>query len=494
MQNNILHAVQMSNIFPDGKTFVDCTWNDSIENITQAYEAAHQQSDFDLATFVKKYYTLPEEKGGQYISKSDQPIEEHLTALWDVLTREPDNALTQSSLLPLPNPYIVPGGRFREIYYWDSYFTMLGLRASGKIEMMENMVDNFAYLIDKVGYIPNGNRSYYIGRSQPPFFALMVNMLNEVSEDNISEKYLHALEQEWTFWNDAKGLDTIKAGAVDHVVKLSEFEFHLRYWDQNDTPRPESYREDVELAQKSTKNPSETYRHLRAAAESGWDFSHRWFAVEDDFSSIHTTDILPVDLNCLNIYLTETLAKTNAAMRGEEASMKAEIFSEIAEQMKDSFHDFYWNETLGFFTDYDFVNQKQKNILTLAGVFPLFFGFATAEQAKSVAHIIETQFLKIGGLTTTLRHSGQQWDAPNGWAPLQWITYKGLQRYGFNDLSEKIRSTWMNTCEKVYQQTGKMTEKYDVWNENAAASGGEYPNQDGFGWTNGVYLGMKARL
>jgi alpha,alpha-trehalase len=494
MQNNLLHDVQMSSIFPDGKTFVDCTLNSPIETILSAYETERQGSDFDLATFVKKHYTLPEDKGTAYSSDSIKPIDEHLMSLWETLTREPDDALAQGSLLPLPNPYIVPGGRFREIYYWDSYFTMLGLRANGKIEMMENMVDNFAYLIGKIGYIPNGNRAYYIGRSQPPFFALMVNLLNEVSEDNILEKYLHALEQEWTFWNDAKGLDVIKTGAVDHVVKLSDFEFHLRYWDQNDTPRPESYREDVELAQKSSKNPSETYRNLRAAAESGWDFSHRWFADEADFSSIHTTDILPVDLNCLNIYLTEILAKTNGGMRGEEASMKAEIFSEMAEQMKDSLQDFYWNESLGFFTDYDFVKGEKKNVMTLAGVFPLFFGFATPEQAKSVAHIIETQFLKTGGLSTTLVHSGQQWDAPNGWAPLQWIVYKGVQRYGFDDLAEKIRNTWMNTCEKVYQQSGKMTEKYDVWNENAAASGGEYPNQDGFGWTNGVYLAMKAKM
>ncbi len=494
MQNNLLHEVQINSIFPDGKTFVDCTPTKAVEDIEKLYAIARKEKGFDLLTFVKNNYRLPKEKGTDYVNNAAHSIEEHLETLWDVLTRQPDETDEFGSLLSLPFAYVVPGGRFREIYYWDSYFTMLGLRASGKVEMMQNMVANFAYLIGEVGYIPNGNRTYYLGRSQPPFFALMVKMLSEVSSEDILQEYLPFLEAEWMFWNDAEGLDELVHGADRKVVKLSEDTFYLRYWDENDTPRPESYREDVELAEKSGQNKNLTFRNLRAAAESGWDFSHRWFADKDDFSTIKTTDILPVDLNCLNIYLTELLRDIYKTMEGEDAMVKTFLFTEMAEQMKEKFLAYFWNEELGFFTDYDYSLEEKRDILTLAGVFPLFFGIANEIQAKKVAAVLEKDFLKTGGLTTTLFHSGQQWDAPNGWAPLQWMAYKGVQRYGFDDLAEEIRQRWMNTCEKVYEETGKMTEKYDVWNENAAASGGEYPNQDGFGWTNGVYLAMKMGL
>jgi len=120
----------------------------------------------------------------------------------------------------------------------------------------------------------------------------------------------------------------------------------------------------------------------------------------------------------------------------------------------------------------------------------LFFEVASPDQAIATAKLLEEKFLKPGGLTTTLENSGQQWDAPNGWAPLQWIAYKGLLNYGLDDLANQLKSNWTNANLKVYQKTGKMTEKYYVWSDNAEASGGEYPNQDGFGWTNGVYLAM----
>jgi alpha,alpha-trehalase len=492
MQKSLLHEVQMNNVFSDGKTFVDCTPNISMEEINRKFEEQRNNEGFNLSNFVKKNFSLPKERGEDFESDMKLSIDEHIKALWNVLKRKPDEA--EGTLIPLPFSYVVPGGRFREIYYWDSYFTMLGLKASGEIELMQNMVANFDYLIQEIGYIPNGNRIYYLGRSQPPFFSLMVKLLAESSGNDVLTHYLPSLEEEWMYWNDSAGLDEVEKGANSKVVKLSTDAFYLRYWDENDTPRAESYKEDVELAEKSKQNDSEVFRHLRSAAESGWDFSHRWFGAKDDFPTIHTTDILPIDLNCLNLYMTEVLSEIYSTLDDEESAMKKFLFMEISDQIKKCFSDYFWNEKLGFFTDYDFVKEEKRDILTLAGVFPLFFGIATEEQAKNVAHVLETQFLKFGGLTTTLFDSGQQWDAPNGWAPLQWIAYKGLQRYGFEQLADEVRSRWMNTCEKVYEETGKMTEKYNVWNENASASGGEYPNQDGFGWTNGVYLAMKHRL
>jgi alpha,alpha-trehalase len=175
----LLHDVQMSSIFPDGKTFVDCTPKIDLNEILDYYQKTKDEADFNLSTFVYTYFQLPEEKGNTYQSDASQSIDNHLHSLWATLTRQPDVA-NGSTLIPLGNPYVVPGGRFREIYYWDSYFTMLGLKVSEEYELMQHIIDNFSDLIDTFGYIPNGNRSYYLGRSQPPFFALMVSLLSEV--------------------------------------------------------------------------------------------------------------------------------------------------------------------------------------------------------------------------------------------------------------------------------------------------------------------------
>jgi alpha,alpha-trehalase len=493
-ESNLFHDVQMSELFTDGKTFVDCIPKTDFATILDAYESNKANPSFKLDVFIRKNFSLPKEGKAIYESDKNRPIEEHIKSLWKVLTRKPSKQQNQGSLLPLEYPYIVPGGRFREVYYWDSYFTMLGLKAHGEVKLMQHIVENFANLITHIGYIPNGNRAYYIGRSQPPFFVLMVKLLSEVKGEVVLQQYLSELEDEWVYWNNA-AFDEGEIGVKGKMVKLNEEMFQLRYFDENNTPRPESYREDVMLAQENDKQASETlYAHLRAAAESGWDFSHRWFAEKADFGTIHTTDILPVDLNCLNYYLTKTLSEIYAQRSDKESKQKAALFQYMAQQMQQDIQTLYWNENEGFFVDYDFVKKEQRNILTLAGVFPLFFGIATQAQAQAVATNIEKSFLQIGGLTTSLYASGQQWDAPNGWAPLQWITFEGVRRYGFHELAEKIAKRWLHTCEQVYLKTGKMTEKYDVWNPNAAASGGEYPNQDGFGWTNGVYLALKNAI
>jgi alpha,alpha-trehalase len=364
---------------------------------------------------------------------------------------------------------------------------MLGLQVSRKISLIQSMVDNFSYLLDKVGHIPNGNRTYYVGRSQPPFYALMVRLLSEEKGLQILVDYLPFLEKEYKFWMLGSEELSPEKQAVHRVVKMPDGSILNRFWDENNTPRPESFKEDIELAHLSNQKPEELFRHLRAAAESGWDFSSRWFRDTNDFGSIHTTDIIPVDLNCLLVYLEETLA---AAYSLADNKLKSENFKSLAESRKTAIQNYCWNEAKGFYFDYDFIENTQKQHYTLAATFPLFFRVATATQAQSIAKILEQDFLKSGGLLTTLSTTGQQWDAPNGWAPLQWIAYKGLLNYCFTDLANQVKNNWIDLNKKVYEQTGKMTEKYNVNNQNQAAGGGEYPNQDGFGWTNGVFLAM----
>ncbi len=482
----LYEEVQSAGIFPDSKYFPDSRPKSSATVILNAYTRAKTQPGFDLKNFVEAHFEAPHSPDSGYAS-AGMPLAEHLEHLWTVLTRTPDSR--GGTLIPLPFPYIVPGGRFREIYYWDSYFTMLGLQVSGRTDLIQHIVDNFAHLIDTLGFIPNGNRSYYQGRSQPPFFVLMVGILAEEKGPAIWQQYRRHLETEYKFW--MQGALKKQAGAYKRVVHLPDGSVMNRFWDDRDTPRPEAYMEDLHVSYASKNDPATTYRHIRAAAESGWDFSSRWFADGRDMATIQTTDLIPVDLNCLLFKLEDTLAEAFAAA-GEMAP--AGRYRAKAERRRAAILRYCWNETAGFFFDFDHVRVMISDKYTLAGLFPLFFHLADAVQAQKVAEVVEHRFLHPGGLCTTLANTGQQWDAPNGWAPLQWVAYKGLHDYGYTALAANIRRHWMQTCEKVYAETGKMMEKYNVVDTQLKAGGGEYPNQDGFGWTNGVYLRFRHDL
>jgi alpha,alpha-trehalase len=489
---DLFQAVQLNNILSDGKTFPDCLPKFPLETIADNYNRAKTAADFDLKAFVLAHFDLPQSEFDDFQSDRSKPIVEHIESLWPILTRQPDKA--ESSLLPLPYPYIVPGGRFREIYYWDSYFTMLGLRISKRVDLIENMVDNFAYLLRTVGHIPNGNRTYYVGRSQPPFFAAMVKLLSEEKGNGVLVKYLPEMRLEYAFWmKNVQQLveSTGDEKALDRVVRFPTTMTLNRYWDENDTPRPESYKEDVEIAHKSTEKPEIVYRHLRAAAESGWDFSSRWFKSPKKLETIHTTDIVPVDLNCLLFNLERTIAEAYGLMGETEMQI---TFKTLAKRRVLMLNLSCWHDKKGFYFDFDFMADKPTPHYTLAAVFPLFFNIATQDQANKVSKILMDKFLKTGGLTSTLKETGQQWDAPNGWAPLQWIAYKGLMNYGLVEAANKVKTAWLTSNTRVYERTGKMTEKYDVFNQDLEAGGGEYPLQDGFGWSNGVFLALNAEV
>ncbi len=481
----LYEAVQTSGIFPDSKFFVDCTPKVPIGAILESYRQASAKPDFHLGSFLEAHFDYPDTTNNGYQS-AGKPLSQHLQELWTVLTRLPGEQVVgdwPSTLIPLPNPYLVPGGRFREVYYWDSYFTMLGLRASGRTADIQHIVDNFAYLLDTVGFVPNGNRTYYLSRSQPPFFSLMVQLLADIKGDGIYLQYRHQLEKEYAFW--MSGENNIELfDAHRRVVSLGDGHLLNRYWDDDPRPRPEAYREDLHVAQQSGRTPEDLYRNLRAAAESGWDFSSRWLADGAQLGTIQTTDLIPVDLNCLLYFLEKTLLRIYRMLPDR---VPVDVFKERARLRKNALQQYCWNRDSGYYFDYNHVQQKTADAWSLAAVYPLFFNIATPEQAAKVAHHLEASFLQPGGLSTTLHTTGQQWDAPNGWAPLQWLSYQGLVQYGYHELAEKIRQRWVLINEKTYEATGKMMEKYNVIDTTFPAGGGEYPNQDGFGWTNGVF-------
>ncbi|SQB29840.1 trehalase [Citrobacter koseri] len=271
------------------------------------YRMQRNQSGFDLRHFVDVNFTLPKE-GEKYVPPEGQSLREHIDGLWPVLTRTTESAGKWDSLLPLPEPYVVPGGRFREVYYWDSYFTMLGLAESDHWDKVADMVANFGYELDSWGHIPNGNRTYYLSRSQPPFFAFMVELLAQHEGDDALKKYLPQLQKEYAYWME--GVENLQPGEQNkRVVKLDDGTVLNRYWDDRDTPRPESWMEDITTAKSNpkTRPATEIYRDLRSAAASGWDFSSRWMDDPNQLSTIRTTSIVPVDLNALLYKLEKML-------------------------------------------------------------------------------------------------------------------------------------------------------------------------------------------
>jgi alpha,alpha-trehalase len=490
----LFHDVQMARVFPDGKTFVDARPRDEPAAIVARYQAARSTTGFDLATFVRENFEAPEAVGGSYRSDRSHTMEEHIRALWPVLTRSADVADDRSSLIPLPNPYVVPGGRFREVYYWDSYFTMLGLVESGRTDLMRHMLDNFAHLIRTIGHIPNGNRTYYLSRSQPPYFAAMVGLYARATDTTQALRYLDAMEREHAFWMEGAG--TLTPGqAHRRVVRLGNGALLNRYWDDRPQPRPESYREDFTLAAPLDDARRTTlYRNIRAAAESGWDFSSRWMRDTTDLRTLETTDLVPVDLNSLLYNLERTIAAFRAFRGAAGDGDVARRFESAAATRRSALLASTFEPDSGFFYDLRWrTNQRVTDRPTLAAAAPLYFGLASPEQARGVAARLERDFLKDGGFVTTLIASGQQWDAPNGWPPLQWLAMEGSRRYGRADVANRARIRWLTLNRGVYGLTGRMTEKYDVLDMSRRAGGGEYPTQDGFGWTNGVALALSAQ-
>ena len=484
--------VQMGRVFPDGKTFVDCIPKRKPADIVADYEAQKGTPGFDLHKFVFDNFELPPAPSDTYKTNESEDVVTHIHNLWSVLKRTPDKVVEGSSLLPLPYPYIVPGGRFREVYYWDSYFTMLGLKESGEIDMIDNMVKNFAYLIENYGHIPNGNRTYYLGRSQPPFFSVMVELLAEAKGDSVYQEFLPAMEKEYAFWMDGSG--KLKAGqAYRRVVRLKNGEIMNRYWDDATVPRQESWREDVLTAQRSGRDKLEMYEELRAAAESGIDFSCRWFGDGKNLTTIRTSDFIPPDLNALLYHLEWSISK--ALLMNKDST--SEVYRRKAIRRGELIDKYCWNKTVNFYTDFDFKTQKQSKIIDPGGMYPFCFINEHPDYmsflGSRVADVIRAKLLKPGGVVTTEFNTGQQWDAPNGWAPLEWMTIWGLDRSGQKDLAADIAARWVKLNEKVYKATGKLMEKYNVVDIDKDAGGGEYPGQDGFGWTNGVLLKLIAK-
>jgi alpha,alpha-trehalase len=311
-------------------------------------------------------------------------------------------------------------------------------------------------------------------------------MLDEHLDMPVAEDFYESAVTEYRFWmdqseeNSRRFITMTDSDGNEHNLN--------RYWDDNPAPREESWIEDVSTFEESGSDDENAfYRHIRAACESGWDFSSRWLADGKTLATIDTTNILPVDLNTLLWFAEKQLAEWSKRFSKQKV---ADTFHERAERRKSSINTLMWSDDHGFYFDFHAKKKKRTPAYSLAAVYPLYFKLANQKQAEAVSGKLESDFLMDGGLLTTIADTGQQWDSPNGWAPLQWLAVVGLRNYGFNSLAKEISSRWLALNEKVYRNTGKMVEKYNVADINKEGGGGEYPLQDGFGWTNGVFSAL----
>ena len=478
-------AVQAQRLFPDSKTFADAVPKRAPHAILADWQAVQPVGHDALRRFVDANFEVPQETPTR--GPAAPTLRDYIDGAWSALVRD-DRALTpgDASLLALPRPYVVPGGRFRELYYWDSYFTMLGLQRSGRHDLVEDMILDFGDLIDRYGHVPNGTRRYYLTRSHPPMFYLMTRLSADRSAD-ARRRRLDWLRREHAFW--MAGADELAPGqAHRRAVRMADGSLLNRYWDDSDAPRDESWREDVELARANPRrNPQELWRDLRAAAESGWDFSSRWLGDGASLGTIRTTRLIPIDLNALLYGLERTLAEDAA----ELGDADAETLADQADARRVAIARHLWNPAAGHYADCDLDTGRPTDTLTGASAFPLFVEAADAERAAATANALE-RLLRPGGLMVSERCTGQQWDAPNGWAPLQWVAIEGLRSYGADALARVVSDRWVAMVEDHYAATGELVEKYDV-ERRTGGGGGEYGLEVGFGWTNGVTLALLER-
>jgi len=512
----ILHYVQTLKIFNDSKTFVDSPLMKSVEetmaawvNITDKTNKEQVSkfvaSHFDKAGAELLHVNLSDWKENPAILDKIQHegyrnLVSVLNKRWKHLARETpqDLNINRTTLIPLPFPFIVPGGRFIEIYYWDTYWTIKGLLLSELNATTKGMLDNFKKLINEYGHIPNGNRVYYVKRSQPPLFSQMVDdyVKSESARDptitrELMGDYIWEMEKEFKFWMKR---------FVNVTVKSQTYQL-AAYHVEVDGPRPESYTEDWELAQNLNESERrEWYGHIKSGAESGWDFSSRWFNDKVDVGkpllSIITGDILPVDLNS---FLYKNARILEEYFDKLEKPKKAEEYKNIANQLKAAISEVLWNEEHYMWFDYNKKTGKQNEKFYISNLAPLYVEshHANLSQTRMFEAIQASGVLNhAGGPPTSLYKTDQhpqQWDYPNVWPPLVEVLVTSLMNLNSTkarNAAQEVAESYLRNVYASFQGKEIMYEKYNCEQIGKAGAGGEYPVQEGFGWSNGVTMSL----
>jgi len=519
---------------------------DSPENVMKAFNnLPSKPTRFQILEFLDQYFSYPGadievwtpedwNQSPPLLSKIMDPTLQswasQLNAIWKELGRKTGQSVFQNperhSLLALNHGYIVPGGRFREFYYWDTYWIVNGLISCDMFTTVEGTLDNFVTMLNRFGFIPNGARVYYSERTQPPMFTQMVwdfyqasLVRNSTTQEQASvtgidilKKYVGAMNQEYKFWMTQRAVQ----------VKVNGTTYTLNHYNaHSNLPRPEGYTEDVNTAIEAGITdpyaPNQIYRNIASGAESGWDFSSRWFGNYENLTQVATTDLLPVDLNSI-LYKNEiTLHKIYDILAANDTSdptlsQNAQSYLNAAQARKTAIENVLWNEEAGYWVDYNVTDGSPRSTLPeyfyASSFCPLWAdmywdGLTTG---KYTADHIQQAFLAaiqqigvadfVGGVPTSMKETSQQWDFPNGWAPLQMFAIHGLRNLGTTgcETAAHIASAWLQNNYNGWVAAHQMFEKYDVTSTSGVpGNGGEYNVQSGFGWTNGAVFELLTK-
>ncbi|GLH14707.1 Trehalase, partial [Gryllus bimaculatus] len=486
---SLLHEIQISSLREDSKTFVDMKLKISVNETLRNFETLmarleNNPTSSELQSFVDDHFELGEELEGVELPDwveapplltriSDPHLRNWsfwLNARWKSLARRvPESVKLQgdrTSLLYLPNAFIVPGGRFKEMYYWDTHWIVRGLLLCAMNETVRGILENFFYILRTYGIIPNGTRVYYQRRSNPPLLTSMVHDYIRVTRDlAFLQENVEWLEREFEFWMKNRTVAVVKDGVNYTLV-----------------------REDYDIGSKFPADKEEEfYYNIKAACESGWDFS-------SNLSNISVQNIVPVDLNAY-VYRNAVLLSDFHKQLGNRE--KADRYATIANEWKATVTALLWNNEEGSWFDYDILNNKQRTFFYASNLAPLWTKCydeqKSPEIAEKVVRYLERRVLShsMAGIPQSLQYSGEQWDFPNAFAPSQHIIIEGLDLTGHpraQKLAFDLASTWVASNFLTYQEERHMYEKYDARCFARPGSGGEYTVQEGFGWTNGVII------
>lgn len=514
----MLHEIQMHRLYNDSKHFVDMSMKRDPSLVRTDFQqlmnnTGGQPGKEELRKFVEKNFLEPGTELISWTPSDWNPNPKFLAsikdtnlrgwigdlhALWKVLGRRVDGRVflqpERYSMIYVPNPVIIPGGRFREFYYWDSYWVVKGLLLSDMDMTVRGMIMNFATMVKRFGFVPNGGRVYYGRRSQPPFLIPMFRLYFEKTNDMMTlRSILPYLEQELNFW---------KVNRTATVTHEGEERTLYRYKVDVGEPRPESYREDFLLANRSKTTDAERedlYADLKTAAESGWDFSTRWFRTggiigrpEGALKDLDARNVVPVELNSLLYFNAKNLAYFYKSLK--EPKKEAE-HDKWAEDLKRTINELMWDEEEGSWFDYDLKTQTLNKRFYPSNVFPIWTGASDDRRnSKFFNYLLKSNATTaVSGVPTSMAHSGEQWDHPNGWPPLQHVMVEALTMINDTEahqLALTLAQKWINTNYITYRQTDPhaMFEKYNVDQVGRPGHGGEYNVQIGFGWTNGVAM------
>lgn len=379
------------------------------------------------------------------------------------------NRKDDGTFIGMPYPYTVPAvGHFEEMYYWDTYFTNIGLMISGRYELAKSNTDNMLYLINKYGFMPNGNRTFYLGNSQPPFLSCMVKDIYDYYRDPVwlSAAY-DILKKEYSFWQ-TKRLSAMGLNHYDGTFQNNERDF------------ADAFFERVGIMPDIEQN--KLARHTISCCESGWDMNPRWGCEGYNFA--------PVDLNSLLFMLEQNMAFFALELNNredEEWNKRAELRRHLMlEKMDDG---------SGLLLDYNFEKDSRSCILSAASFFPLFAGLADASHADAMIKNLNRIESKNGILACEKNNEVgiYQWSYPNGWACLQYIAIIGLDNYGYKPEAKRIAEKYVKLVDKIFEETGNIWEKYNVVNGSLEVSD-EYKQPAMMGWSAGVYLAADKYL